>query len=78
MNTQDPLLHLLARFREEREITLEGTPIRVLNIDGLCKTKTDFREKKDLLDKQVLSRIKQGLDDESHYRAWLPSQSNQA
>jgi hypothetical protein len=43
-----------------REIVLEGTPIRVLNIDGLIKTKTDYREK-DLLDKSVLSRIKQGL-----------------
>ena len=33
-----------------------------LNIDGLIKTKTDFREK-DLLDKQVLMRIKRDLDD---------------
>lgn len=43
-------LRLLARFRE----------VRVLNIDGLLKTKTDYREK-DVLDKQVLLRIKQSL-----------------
>ena len=45
-----------------RELTIEGTPIRVLNIDGLIKTKTDYREK-DLLDKRVLARIKDGLTD---------------
>ena len=44
-----------------REIEIEGTPVRVLNIDGLIKTKTDYREK-DVLDKQVLMRIKQSLD----------------
>ena len=43
-----------------RELTIEGTPVRVLNIDGLLKTKTDYREK-DLLDKQVLARIKEDL-----------------
>jgi hypothetical protein len=43
-------------------LTIEGTPIRVLNIDGLIKTKTDYREK-DLLDKRVLARIKDGLVD---------------
>ena len=43
-----------------RELELEGTLIRVLNIDGLIKTKTDYREK-DVLDKQVLLRIKQDL-----------------
>ena len=32
-----------------------------LNIGGLIKTKTDYREK-DLLDKQVLMRIKRDLD----------------
>lgn len=46
-----------------REIELEGTSVRVLNIDGLLKTKTDYREK-DVLDKQVLRRIKQSLDGE--------------
>ena len=43
-----------------RELMIDGTPVRVLNIDGLIKTKTDYREK-DLLDKQVLARIKQDL-----------------
>ncbi len=46
-----------------REITVEGTPIKVLNIDGLVKTKTNCREK-DLLDKKVLLRIQQGLSDD--------------
>jgi hypothetical protein len=46
-----------------REIIVEGVPVRVLNIDGLLRTKTDYREK-DILDKQVLTRIKQRLDDE--------------
>ena len=45
-----------------REIEVDGTPVRVLNIDGLIKTKTDYREK-DVLDKQVLLRIKQSLRD---------------
>lgn len=40
-----------------REIVVEDVLIRVLDIDGLLLTKTDYREK-DLLDKQVLSRIK--------------------
>jgi hypothetical protein len=39
-----------------RELEIDGVPIRVLNIDGLLKTKTDYREK-DILDKQVLERI---------------------
>ena len=43
-----------------REFMIEGTPVKVLNIDGLIKTKTDYREK-DLLDKQVLSRIRDSL-----------------
>jgi len=43
-----------------REIIIEDVPVRVLNIDGLLRTKTDYREK-DVLDKQVLTRIKQGL-----------------
>jgi hypothetical protein len=38
-----------------------------LNIDGLIKTKTNYREK-DLLDKQVLLRIKQALPDEPQVR----------
>ena len=43
-----------------RELVIEGTPVKVLNIDGLIKTKTDYREK-DLLDKQMLSRIRDSL-----------------
>ena len=43
-----------------REVTVEGVPIRVLNIDGLLRTKTDSREK-DVLDKRMLERIKRGL-----------------
>jgi len=40
-------------------LTIEGTPIRVLNIDGLINTKTE----KDPLDKRVPARIKDGLMD---------------
>lgn len=43
-----------------RELTVEGTPVRVLNIDGLIKTKPDYREK-DLLDKRVLVQMKRDL-----------------
>ena len=43
-----------------RELRLDDVEIHVLNIDGLLKTKTDYREK-DVLDKQVLLRIKRGL-----------------
>jgi hypothetical protein len=43
-----------------RELITEGVPIRVLDIDGLMKTKTDYREK-DVLDKRVLARIKEEL-----------------
>lgn len=43
-----------------RELTVEGVPIRVLNIDGLLRTKTRTREK-DLLDRRMLERIRQGL-----------------
>ena len=39
-----------------RQLVIEGTPVKVLNIDGLIKTKTDYREK-DVLDKRVLERI---------------------
>ena len=47
-----------------RELTVEGVPIRVLNIDGLLRTKTRTREK-DLLDRSMLERIRQGLGDEA-------------
>lgn len=44
-----------------RRVTVEGVPVATLDIDGLLKTKTDFRDK-DLIDKAVLLRLKQGLD----------------
>jgi len=43
-----------------RVLTVEGVPIRVLNIDGLLRTKTQTREK-DLLDRRMLERIRRGL-----------------
>ena len=43
-----------------RELVVENVPVRVLNIDGLLRTKTDYRDK-DLIDKRVLLRIKEGL-----------------
>lgn len=42
-----------------RVVELEGVSIPVLDIDGLLKAKTDYREK-DLLDKVMLKRLKQG------------------
>ena len=45
-----------------REIEVEGVQIRVLNIDGLLRTKTDTRER-DILDKRMLERIKRGIGD---------------
>ena len=39
---------------------IEGTPLRVLNTDGLIKTKAGYREK-DLLDNRVLARIRDDL-----------------
>jgi hypothetical protein len=43
-----------------RLVEIEGVTLRVLDIDGLLKTKTDYREK-DVLDKRMLERIKHGL-----------------
>ena len=43
-----------------REVVVDGVPIRVLNIDGLLRTKTNVREK-DILDRRMLERIKNGL-----------------
>lgn len=48
-----------------RELVVENVPVRVLNIDGLLRTKTDYRDK-DLIDKRVLLRIKQGLAADSY------------
>lgn len=46
-----------------REIEIQGTPVRVLDIAGLIKTKTDYREK-DILDKAVLRRLANGIPPE--------------
>ena len=43
-----------------KELLIDGVPVRVLDIDGLLRTKTNYREK-DVLDRQVLLRIKQQL-----------------
>jgi predicted nucleotidyltransferase len=45
-----------------RLLELEGVAIPVLNIDGLLKAKTDYREK-DVLDKAMLRRLKFGPRD---------------
>jgi hypothetical protein len=39
------------------EINVKGVSIKVLNIDGLLKTKTDYREK-DILDKSMLRKLR--------------------
>jgi hypothetical protein len=46
-----------------REIVVDGVRIRVLSIDGLLRTKTSVREK-DILDRRMLERIKNGLGPE--------------
>jgi hypothetical protein len=44
-----------------RKVLVQAVPVNVLDIEGLLKTKTDYREK-DLIDKQVLRRIALGLN----------------
>jgi hypothetical protein len=39
-------------------IKVQGVDIKVLNIDGLLKTKTDYREK-DILDKSMLRKLRE-------------------
>ena len=46
-----------------RTIELEGVPVCVLDIPGLLKTKTAYREK-DILDRSVLTRIQRQLEDD--------------
>ena len=46
------------RFDDECQRQIASA--RVLNIDGLIKSKTDYREK-DLLDKRMLARIRDDL-----------------
>lgn len=41
-------------------LDIEGVSVTLLNIDGLLKSKTDFREK-DVLDKSVLRRLRDQL-----------------
>ena len=43
-----------------RVINVDGVDIRTLNIDGLLKTKTDYRDK-DRIDREVLERLKRML-----------------
>ena len=43
-----------------RTLTVDGIQIRTLNIEGLLKTKTDYRYK-DKIDREVLLRLKQQL-----------------
>lgn len=40
-----------------RSLAIEGVPLKVLDIDGLLRTKTTYREK-DILDRQVLTRLR--------------------
>jgi hypothetical protein len=43
-----------------RALTVEGVEIRTLDIDGLLKTKTDYRDK-DRIDREALARLKRQL-----------------
>lgn len=43
-----------------RELTLAGVTVKLLDIEGLIKSKTDYREK-DILDKAVLRRLRDRL-----------------
>jgi hypothetical protein len=40
-----------------RRLTIDGVEVKLLDIDGLLRTKTTYREK-DILDRQALSRIR--------------------
>lgn len=44
-----------------RSLHIEGVEVRTLDIDGLLKTKTDFRDK-DRIDREALLRLKRQLD----------------
>jgi len=43
-----------------RELEVEGVRIRTLDIDGLLKTKTDYRDK-DRIDREALERLRKQL-----------------
>lgn len=45
-----------------RTLNVEGVEIRTLDIEGLLKTKTTYREK-DIIDRKALSRILDGVKD---------------
>lgn len=44
-----------------RAVRIEGVDIRTLDIDGLLKTKTEYRDK-DRIDREALLRLKRQLD----------------
>lgn len=44
-----------------RHIVVDGVPIATLDIEGLLKTKTDYRDK-DRIDRDALMRLKRELD----------------
>lgn len=48
--------------RHVRSLRIEGVEIRTLDIDGLLKTKTDYRDK-DRIDREALLRLKRQLDE---------------
>ena len=43
-----------------RTLNVEGVEIRTLDIEGLLKTKTDYRDK-DRIDREALERLKREL-----------------
>lgn len=43
-----------------RELEVEGVTVKLLNIEGLLRSKTDYREK-DLLDKSMLRKLRDQL-----------------
>lgn len=43
-----------------RSVMVEGVDVRTLDIEGLLKTKTDYRDK-DRIDREVLLRLKKQL-----------------
>lgn len=47
-----------------RTLTVDGVAIRTLDIEGLLKTKTDYRDK-DRIDREALQRLKRQLDGEA-------------
>lgn len=43
-----------------RTLTVDGVQVRTLDIEGLLKTKTDYRDK-DRIDREALLRLKRQL-----------------